>query len=179
MSSEPRIMPAPDAAIFEPSTMLDFAEPPEIYGVDSCLVLYQEPALGVRIVGGDRGRPRRGARAQLAGSADGARLVLRLICRRDGDQELHDVDLMWHHGRRYLPAPRPGAEIRLAVGLVSTEGYLRPHRAVAAAPAPGGRARARRSCRRGVDVASIRRIAGEWSPIPANVDYTANLQFFA
>ncbi len=125
MSSEPRVQPSPDPALYEPSTMLDFAEPRETYGVDACQALYQSPHWvfaywEVTDAGLD------GARARLAASAEGARLVLRLVSRSGDAQERHDVDLLWHHGRRYLPAPRPGAEIRLAVGLVSREGYFAP-----------------------------------------------------
>ena len=39
---------------------------------------------------------------------------------------MHDIDLHSHHGRRYLPSVKPGAHLRVAVGLLSTEGYFAP-----------------------------------------------------
>ncbi len=127
MSSEPRVLPTPQPP-FEPSTMLDFSEARETYGVDVCQGLYQNPHSvfaywEVTAAGIDDARNRLGT------SADGSRLVLRMVSRSGPDQErhdVHDVDLLWQHGRRYLSTPRPGAEVRLAVGLVSREGYFAP-----------------------------------------------------
>jgi hypothetical protein len=67
------------------------------------------------------------ARAQLGPSAGTARLVLRLFTTHGGaDREVHDIDLQGRHGRRYLPSVRPGAHLRVAVGLLSPEGYFAP-----------------------------------------------------
>src|SRR5262249_20388504 len=70
------------------------------------------------------------ARAQLGPSAGSARLVMRLFTTiHTGaavEREIHDVDLPWNHGRRYLHAPPPGAHLRVPVGLLSQEGYFAP-----------------------------------------------------
>jgi hypothetical protein len=70
------------------------------------------------------------ARAQLGQSAASARLVLRMFTTvPSGDsveRRTDDVDLPWNHGRRYLSAPLPGAHLRIAVGLLSREGYFAP-----------------------------------------------------
>ena len=113
----------------EPLTMLDFEELPETYGVDECEVVARDPATvfaywEVTDTGLD------GARAQLGQSASTARLVLRLFTtvpvNGHVEREIKDVDLPWNHGRKYLQAPRSGAHLRIAVGLLSTEGYFAP-----------------------------------------------------
>jgi hypothetical protein len=113
----------------EPMWMLDLEELPETYGVDECEVLYKDPwwvfAYWEVTDGGMDA-----ARAQLGPSAGSARLVLRLFTttQRDGEnhREVHDIDLHGHHGRRYLPSVKPGAHLRVAVGLLSPEGYFAP-----------------------------------------------------
>jgi hypothetical protein len=113
----------------EPLWMLDLEELPETYGVDECEVLYKDPwwvfAYWEVTDGGLDA-----ARAQLGPSAGSARLVLRLFTttQRDGDpqREVHDIDLHGRHGRRYLPSVKPGAHLRVAVGLLSPEGYFAP-----------------------------------------------------
>jgi hypothetical protein len=42
------------------------------------------------------------------------------------DRQIHDIELPWNHGRRYIQAPRTGAHLRVAVGLLSHEGYFAP-----------------------------------------------------
>jgi hypothetical protein len=70
------------------------------------------------------------ARAQLGQSAASSRLVMRLFTTVPGsdgvDRQIHDLDLPGNHGRRYLQAPKPGAHLRVAVGLISSEGYFAP-----------------------------------------------------
>jgi hypothetical protein len=109
--------------------MLDLAELPETYGVDECEVLYKDPFWVFaywEVTDGGLGA----ARAQLGPSAETARLVLRLFTTTEArggvEREIKDVDLGGLHGRRYLPAPRPGAHLRVAVGLLSPEGYFAP-----------------------------------------------------
>jgi len=119
----------PPAGPTEPMWMLDLEEPPETYGVDEVEVLYKDPYwIFVYWEVTDRGLD--GARAQLGQSAAQARLVLRLfttVAISDGvERHIHDVDLSWNHGRRYLQAPRQGAHLRVAVGLLSPEGYFAP-----------------------------------------------------
>jgi hypothetical protein len=113
----------------EPFGMLDLEEPPETYGVDECEVLYKDPHwVFVYWEVTDGGLS--GARAQLGPSAGQSRLVLRLFSTVAGasgmDRQIHDVDLDWNHGRKYLQAPRQGAHLRAAVGLLSIEGYFAP-----------------------------------------------------
>jgi hypothetical protein len=120
---------APPPGPTEPMWMLDLEEPPETYGVDEVEVLYKDPYwIFVYWEVTERGLD--GARAQLGQSAAGARLVLRLfttVAISDGvERHIHDVDLQWNHGRRYLQSPRQGAHLRVAVGLLSPEGYFAP-----------------------------------------------------
>ena len=113
----------------EPIGMLDFEELPETYGVDECEVLFKDPFWVFaywEITDGGLAA----ARAQLGQSAASARLVLRMfttVPTAGGVERLiHDVALPWNHGRRQLEAPRPGAHLRVAVGLLSHEGYFAP-----------------------------------------------------
>jgi hypothetical protein len=131
----------------EPMWMLDLEELPEIYGVDECEVLFKDPfwvfAYWEVTDGGIEA-----ARAQLGPSAASARLVLRLFTTTQAghhvDREVHDIDLHGKHGRRYLPSVKPGAHLRVAVGLLSVEGYFAPithsslQRIPHAEPAPPG-----------------------------------------
>jgi len=113
----------------EPIGMLDFEELPEAYGVDECEVLFKDPywvfAYWEVTDGGISS-----ARAQLGQSALSSRLVMRMFTTVPGpegvDRQIHDVDLPWNHGRRYLQTPKPGAHLRVAVGLLSGEGYFAP-----------------------------------------------------
>jgi hypothetical protein len=121
--------PAPPPGPQEPIGMLDLEELPETYGVDECEVLDKDPSwVFVYWEVTDGGL--QAARAQLGPSSGSARLVLRLFTTHSGahgvEREIHDVDLQWNHGRRYLPAPHPGAHLRVAVGLLSIEGYFAP-----------------------------------------------------
>jgi len=113
----------------EPVGMLDFEELPETYGVDECEVLFKDPfwvfAYWEVTDGGISS-----ARAQLGQSAQTSKLVMRMFTTVPGpegvDRQIHDVDLPWNHGRRYMQAPKPGAHLRVAVGLLSGEGYFAP-----------------------------------------------------
>ncbi len=109
--------------------MLDFAEPPDTYGVDECELLYKDPHTAFaywEVTDGGLAS----ARAQLSQSAASARLVLRLFTTSSGpnglEREVKDVDLQWNHGRTYFHVPRPGSHLRVAVGLLSAEGYFAP-----------------------------------------------------
>lgn len=121
--------PANGWAANEPIGMIDFEELPETYGVDECELLYKDPfwvfAYWEVTDGGLSS-----ARAQLGQSAESARLVMRMFTTVPGpegiDRQIHDVELSWNHGRRYLQAPKPGAHLRVAVGLLSHEGYFAP-----------------------------------------------------
>lgn len=113
----------------EPIGMLDFAELPETYGVDECELLYKDPfSVFVYWEATDGGVA--AARAQLGQSAASSKLVLRMFTTLPGsdgvERRIDDVELPSNHGRRYLPAPRPGAHLRVAVGLLSPEGYFAP-----------------------------------------------------
>lgn len=129
----PKLSPSPTGPHTEPFGMLDLRELPEVYGVDEVEVLYRDPfwafvywevtETGVHA-----------ARSQLQHSGGDARLVLRLFTTLPGGpggdakhgREVRDVALTWQHGRRYLEVPRPGAQLRVAVGLLSPEGYFAP-----------------------------------------------------
>lgn len=106
--------------------MLDLEEPPETYGVDECEVLYKDPfSIFVYWEVTDAGLA--AARAQLGPSGASARLILRIFnSAAPPDRRVHDVDLSWNHGRRHLPAPQSGAQLRVAVGLLTAEGYFAP-----------------------------------------------------
>jgi hypothetical protein len=113
----------------EPVGMLDFEELPETYGVDECEVLFKDPfwvfAYWEVTEGGIAS-----ARAQLGQSAPTSKLVMRMFTTVPGaegiDRQTEDVDLPWNHGRRYMQAPKAGAHLRIAVGLLSGEGYFAP-----------------------------------------------------
>jgi hypothetical protein len=123
------VHPHVDRPPSEPIGMLDFEELPETYGVDECEVLFKDPfwvfAYWEVTEGGISS-----ARAQLGQSAQSSKLVMRMFTTVPGaegvDRQIADVDLPWNHGRRYLSAPKPGAHLRVAVGLLSGEGYFAP-----------------------------------------------------
>lgn len=123
------VHPHVDSGPQEPIGMLDFEELPETYGVDECEVLFKDPfwvfAYWEVTEGGISS-----ARAQLGQSAESSKLVMRMFTTLPGpegvDRQIADIDLPWNHGRRYLQAPKPGAHLRVAVGLLSGEGYFAP-----------------------------------------------------
>jgi hypothetical protein len=123
------VHPHIDTGPQEPIGMLDFEELPETYGVDECEVLFKDPfwvfAYWEVTEGGISS-----ARAQLGQSAQSSKLVMRMFTTVPGpegvDRQIADVDLPWNHGRRYMQAPKPGAHLRVAVGLLSGEGYFAP-----------------------------------------------------
>jgi hypothetical protein len=110
----------------EPMGMLDLEELPETYGTDECEVLYKDPHwLFAYWEVTDTGLG--AARAQLGPDGGAARLVLRLFTTTTaGARLVNDIDLHWNHGRRYLQNHHPGAQLRIAVGLLSSEGYFAP-----------------------------------------------------
>jgi hypothetical protein len=111
-------------------------ELPETYGVDEVEILCKDPwwyfaywevtETGLAA-----------AREQLGPSAKEARLILRVFATggsssaaggarsRDG-RDIRDVPVQTHHGRRYLEAPRPNSLLRVAIGLLSPEGFFAP-----------------------------------------------------
>jgi hypothetical protein len=121
--------PAPPPHHGEPMWMLDLEELPETYGLDECEVLYKDP-FWVFAYWEVTDHGLAAARAQLGPSATSARLVLRLFTTVQSgesvERQIHDLDLTWNHGRRYFQAPKPGAHLRIAVGLLSPEGYFAP-----------------------------------------------------
>lgn len=70
------------------------------------------------------------ARTQLGAAAKDAMLVLRVfISTKAGGpsgREIRDFPVQAQHGRRYLEVPRLAARLRVAVGLLSPEGYFAP-----------------------------------------------------
>lgn len=116
-------------------------ELPETYGVDEVEILCKDPwwyfaywevtETGLAA-----------AREQLGLSAKEAKLILRVFSTggspggpgssqngagrsRDG-RDIRDVPVQAHHGRRYLEAPRPNSLLRVAIGLLSPEGFFAP-----------------------------------------------------
>jgi hypothetical protein len=118
----------------EPSQMLDLGELPETYGKDEVGILTKDP-FWYFVYWEVTATGEAAAREQLGPSGESARLVLRLFITLPApaganpgreSRELRDVVLPQHHGRKYLEAPRPGASVRAAVGLLSGEGYFAP-----------------------------------------------------
>jgi len=112
----------------EPFGMLDLEEPPETYGIDEVAVLARDP-FTLFVYWEVTGDGRAAARAALGGR-DGALLlrVFSVSTTADGQSETRTVDvgLDWDHGRRYLAAPRPGAHVTAAVGLLGADGHFAP-----------------------------------------------------
>lgn len=133
-----RAKPASGSSAHEPAQMLDLCELPETYGKDEVGILTKDPQwyfVYWEVTDGGEAT----AREQLGASGTGARLVLRLFTTLTTvpagaaaghvgreTRELRDVPLPQRHGRKYLEAPRPGALVRAAVGLLSVEGYFAP-----------------------------------------------------
>jgi hypothetical protein len=123
--------------------MLDLSELPETYGKDEVGILSKDP-LWYFVYWEVTAAGEAAAREQLGPSGEAARLVLRLFITIGGGplpggaasghglsygreiRELRDVTLPHLHGRKYLEAPRPGALLRAAVGVLSVEGYFAP-----------------------------------------------------
>ncbi len=102
---------------------------PETYGVDEVEILCKDPWwYFVYWEVTDAGLS--AAREQLGGSAKTAKLVLRAFIGASNTavkgRETRDVPLLAQHGRRYLEAPRSNTLLRVAVGLLSLEGYFAP-----------------------------------------------------
>jgi uncharacterized protein DUF4912 len=116
--------PAPAVAPAEPFGMLDLEEPPDVYGIDEVTVLARDPYT-LFVYWEVTGAGRAAARAALDGE-DGS-LILRLVA-AGGTEEPAQVDhpLDWDYGRRYLGAPRSGAWVTAAVGLVAAGGRFAP-----------------------------------------------------
>ena len=120
-------------------------ELPETYGVDEVEIMCKDPwwyfaywevtETGLQA-----------AREQLGPSAKEAKLILRVFATggqaaspgsnggaagqagargRDG-RDIRDVPVQAQHGRRYLEAPRPNSLLRVAIGLLSPEGFFAP-----------------------------------------------------
>src|SRR5206468_1735124 len=97
-------------------------------------------------------------------SADGARRVLRLfITSPSGSggthRDLQDIEVQWNHGRRYLHVTQVGAHLRVAVGLLSQEGYFAPiaHSSLVRLPPAGPSG----------DAGALARRAAARAPLPA------------
>ncbi|MFH0901631.1 MAG: DUF4912 domain-containing protein [Pseudomonadota bacterium] len=120
--------PPPNEPQNEPFGLLDLEEPPEIYGVDEVTIIPRDPYY-LFAYWEITAKGRAAARAALG--SDGT-LVLRLYSAAVKQQEQHadtlvyDIPVDWEHGRRYFPAPRPGAYVTLAVGLLAPDGRFAP-----------------------------------------------------
>jgi len=121
------LTPSVTPPVSEPWTMLDLQEPPETYDELACEAMPRDPRwLFVYWEAPERDVAQ--ARQQL-GSPE-ARLTLRLfvlVSAPDGiKRQLRDVEPGWGHGRRYLEIGRPGAQVRVALGVRSPEGLFAP-----------------------------------------------------
>jgi hypothetical protein len=117
----------PQPAPGEPFGMLDFEELPDGYGVDECELIARDPFhLFAYWEVTDGGLDL--ARSHLGDEAGSARLVLRVFTITAGvaARDTRDHALDGNRGRRYLPTPRPGAQVRAAVGLVASSGLFAP-----------------------------------------------------
>jgi hypothetical protein len=125
-TQRPRLAPSGTGPHSEPFGMLDLQELPETYGVDEVEVMYKDPWWAFvywEVTEGGLAA----ARSQLGPAVQSARLVLRCFSTSaDGVQarEIRDLPITWNHGRRYLDVPRPGSLLRVAVGLLTREGYF-------------------------------------------------------
>jgi hypothetical protein len=119
--------PAQDTPPSEPFGMLDLEETPERYDLDEVAVLPRDPfTLFAYWEVTERGR----AAARSTLGEDG-RLVLRVYSvssqpREGVVSETADHDLGWDYGRFYVKAPRPGAHVSAAVGLLGRNGKFAP-----------------------------------------------------
>lgn len=118
----------PQPAPGEPFGMLDFEELPEGYGVDDCELIARDPFhLFAYWEVTDGGLDV--ARRHLGDDAREARLVLRVFTMAGAVPQPSgnaDHPLEGNRGRRYFPSPRPGAQVRAAVGLVAGSGLFAP-----------------------------------------------------
>jgi hypothetical protein len=111
----------------EPFGMLDLEEPPETYGIDEVAIFARDPYT-LFVYWEVTADGRAGARASLNGS-DGALIVRVVSVSTGGDgtsTQTLDVPLGWDHGRLYVGAPRPGAHVTAAVGLLAADGRFAP-----------------------------------------------------
>lgn len=148
-SPRPKVAPHPtgsqDERQAEPQQGLAVRDLPETYGVDEVEILCKDPwwyfAYWEVTESGLKA-----AREQLGTSAQEARLILRVFVQNPGSsagagaagagshggtrakegRDIRDVPVLTQHGRRYLEAPRPNALLRVAVGLLSPEGFFAP-----------------------------------------------------
>lgn len=132
-SARPRVGPSPGGppSEHELGQTLDL---PETYGVDEVEILCKDP-WWYFAYWEVTDASYESAREQIGASAADAKLVLRIFTQgpagqpgtraRDG-REIRDVPVQARHGRRYLEAPRSNALLRVAIGLLSPEGYFAP-----------------------------------------------------
>lgn len=132
-SARPRVAPNPGGPHSEAPTgeTLDL---PETYGVDEVEILCKDP-WWYFAYWEVTDKSYEAAREQIGASDHEAKLVLRVFTQgpagqpgtkaRDG-REIRDVPVQARHGRRYLEAPRSNALLRVAIGLLSPEGYFAP-----------------------------------------------------
>ncbi|MBI4511653.1 MAG: DUF4912 domain-containing protein [Deltaproteobacteria bacterium] len=116
-----------EAPLGEPIGILDIEEPPETYGVDEVTVLARDP-FTLFAYWEVTGEGWNNARQMLGGNGT---LVLRVYSAHpapDGKPttSTQDITLGWDHGRKYFPAPRPGACVTAAIGLLSVDGRFAP-----------------------------------------------------
>ncbi|MSP63157.1 MAG: DUF4912 domain-containing protein [Myxococcales bacterium] len=125
----PGIHPPPPARAQEPHGMLDLEELPDGYGVDECELIVRDPYhlfAYWEVTDGGLGDARR----HLGDEAGDAKLVLRMFVTHPGERgttrDTRDHALDQRRGRRYLPAPKPGLQVRAAIGLVARSGLFAP-----------------------------------------------------
>lgn len=104
----------------------DFAEPARLYGLDECEIAWRTPhSIFVWWELTEAGIAR--ARTDHPVAAN-ARRVLRLFKKHPGSghREHRDFVLDWNEGNQHLPCAVAGATVRVAVGLLTDEGFFVP-----------------------------------------------------
>ncbi len=117
----------------------DFAEPRRLYGLDECEIAWRTPhSIFVWWELSQAGLERAHRETP---ETQQAQAVLRLFVKHpaSGAREHRDFPLSWHEGHQHLPCATSGSTVRVALGLLTNEGFFVPlaHSAVVRLPPAG------------------------------------------
>lgn len=104
----------------------DFEEPKRVYGLDECEIAWRTPhSIFVWWELSEAGLQK--AHRETPVSV-GAKAVLRLFLKHPGSgaREHRDFSLTWNEGHLHLPCAIGGATVRVALGLLTEEGFFVP-----------------------------------------------------